>query len=122
MKAMGYVFSSILFNVAGQVVLKEAMRRLGSFDLSFTLHFVEKAGRVFFYPLTIFGLFLYGISALFWLAALSQMELSKAYPMISLGYIIVFFLSAWLFGESLSLIRFLGIVFVGLGLFLVAMS
>ena len=104
------------------MVLKGAMIRLGTFNISLSGEFLRNSIRVVFYPMTLLGLFFYGISALFWLAALSQMELSKAYPMISFGYIIVFFLSAWMFGETLSLIRFGGILLVVLGLFLVALS
>lgn len=122
MRALLYILFSVLFNVAGQMVLKGAMIRLGTFNISLSADFLRNSIRVIFYPLTLLGLLLYAISALFWLAALSQMELSKAYPMISLGYIIVFFLSAWIFGESLSFLRFVGILFVALGLFLVAMS
>ncbi len=122
MKALLYILGSVLFNVAGQMVLKGAMIRLGTFNISLNASFFKDAVRVLLYPLTVVGLILYGISAIFWLAALSQMELSKAYPMISLGYIAVFFLSAWMFGESLSILRFFGIIFVAIGLFLVAMS
>jgi len=122
LKALLYILFSVLFNVAGQMVLKGAMIRLGTFNISLSGEFLRNSIRVVFYPMTLLGLFFYGISALFWLAALSQMELSKAYPMISFGYIIVFFLSAWMFGETLSLIRFGGILLVVLGLFLVALS
>jgi multidrug transporter EmrE-like cation transporter len=122
LNGLGYVLLSVLFNVGGQLVLKAAMRNLGEYGVSFGHQFLKKTLHVLLYPLTVAGLLLYGISAIFWLAALSKMELSKAYPMISLGYIAIFFLSAVLFGESLSMVRFLGILLVGLGLLLVALS
>lgn len=50
----------------------------------------------------IIGLTCYGLSMFFWLYVLSQMELSKAYPLVSLGYVITLFLGYWLLGESIN--------------------
>lgn len=45
------------------------------------------------------------------------MELSKAYPSISLSYIIVFVFSVLLFKETVTLTKVMGILLVSIGVF-----
>ena len=71
---------------------------------------------------TLLGIASYLVSLIFWLAALSRMELSKAYPLLSIGYLAIFFLSGWLLGESLSVWRFLGTLLVTGGIILLLAS
>jgi drug/metabolite transporter (DMT)-like permease len=69
--------------------------------------------------MVLLGLLCYAISLVFWLGALSRVELSRAYPMLSIGYIAVFIFSGPLLGESMSLLKLLGTLLVVGGLFLV---
>lgn len=48
------------------------------------------------------------ISMFLWIFVLRKMELSLAYPMVSLGYIFVMMLSFYFLQEQLSLTKFLG--------------
>ena len=48
------------------------------------------------------------ISMFLWIFVLRKMELSLAYPMVSLGYIFVMMLSFYFLQEQLSLVKFLG--------------
>jgi drug/metabolite transporter (DMT)-like permease len=66
------------------------------------------------------GLASYGLSSLFWLLTLRKLPLSTAYPMVSLGYILVMALSCYLFQESLSLQKWFGAAFISLGVLLIA--
>jgi len=68
------------------------------------------------------GLSLYAISAVLWIFAISKVQLSMAYPMVSLGYIIVFVLSYFFLGESISLLRVLGLFTIIIGVVIVAKS
>ncbi|HEY8910158.1 MAG TPA: transporter [Desulfosporosinus sp.] len=68
------------------------------------------------------GLSLYAFSAVFWIFAISKVQLSVAYPMVSLGYIIVFALSYFILGEPISLLRVLGLVTIIIGVVIVAKS
>ena len=55
-----------------------------------------------------------------WILALSRVDVTIAYPMLSLGYVVTA-LAAWVFlGEVLSLSRVLGIRIVILGVFILA--
>jgi multidrug transporter EmrE-like cation transporter len=68
------------------------------------------------------GLGCYGISVVVWILALSRVDVSIAYPMLSLGYV-VNALAAWaLFGEAMNLGRVLGIGIIMLGVFVLARS
>jgi drug/metabolite transporter (DMT)-like permease len=63
---------------------------------------------------------LYGISAVFWLLALRQADLSFAYPFLSLTYIAVLFGGALLFHETVTFWRIGGFVVVIAGLLIIA--
>lgn len=70
----------------------------------------------------VFGLFLYGISTIIWIMALKKVQLSYAYPMLSVGYIFVFLASYFFFNEPISWLRISGLVFIMVGISLVARS
>ncbi|MFY0592629.1 EamA family transporter [Roseivirga sp.] len=57
-------------------------------------------------------------ASLCWMLALQKLELSKAYPAMSLAPALVFFLSIWLFGESYTHGKLLGLFLIGLGVFI----
>lgn len=116
---MGNVFLlvSIGLNVLGQTVLKSGVDKLGA--LSFEFSSILKAFTSFY---VLGGLFLYFVSSIFWILALSQKELSYAYPMLSIGYIVIILVSWFLLGENISLIRVIGVIFISVGIFLVYKS
>lgn len=68
------------------------------------------------------GIISYGLSFLLWIKVLSKVELSYAYPMVSLGYVIVMIFSYFLFKENISFVRILGVAFIIAGVFLVSRS
>ncbi|MDF2636375.1 MAG: protein of unknown function transrane [Pelosinus sp.] len=70
----------------------------------------------------VLGLFLYGISTILWIMALKKVELSYAYPMVSLGYILVFIASYFIFHEPINWLRMGGMLFIIAGITLVARS
>ena len=65
------------------------------------------------------GLIFFGTSFLLWIKVLTKNELSYAYPMVSLGYVIVTIASFIIFNETLSLNKILGIVIIIFGVFLI---
>ena len=68
------------------------------------------------------GIGLYGLSSILWIKVLSKVELSYAYPMISIGYVLILILSHFLFQENISFYRGLGVIFIILGVMIVAKS
>lgn len=111
----------VLLNVAGQLSLKFGMSKIGNFALSagnLPAVFLKAA----FNPFVLLGLFCYGMGFLVWLIVLAKAEVSYAYPMISLGYVLTALLAWQLFGENVTFIRMAGIVVTCLGVFLIARS
>lgn len=61
------------------------------------------------------GLFCYGFSLLMWFYVLSRMELSKAYPMVSLGYVFTLILGYLFLNESITFSKIAGILLIMVG-------
>ena len=71
---------------------------------------------LFLQPMVFIGMIAYGLSAVCWLSILSKVELSFAYPMISMGYVAILFMG-WLgFGEEVSWLRWVGVFLISLGI------
>lgn len=70
-------------------------------------------------PLVMGGLGMYGFAAMLWLIVLSRAPLSTAYPLISLGFVIVAFLSWSVLGEAMPITRIGGIALIIAGVVLV---
>jgi multidrug transporter EmrE-like cation transporter len=54
-------------------------------------------------------------AALCWMIAMTKLDLSHAYPFVSLSFVLVLFLSALLFGEPLSWAKALGVALIVAG-------
>lgn len=113
--------SGVLLNAIAQLALKAATRATGPLQVrSDTLAStaIALAGQ----PWLWLGLACYGISVAMWLVALSRAEVSVAYPMLSLGYIVTA-MAAWvLFNEALSMQRIAAIAIIICGVWLLARS
>ena len=68
------------------------------------------------------GLICYGISVIVWILALSRVDVSIAYPMLSIGYI-VNAVAAWhLFDEPMNIGKIVGIGIIIVGVYILARS
>lgn len=61
------------------------------------------------------GLFCYGLSLLLWFYVLSKMELSKAYPLVSLGYVFTLILGYFFLNEAITITKIAGIALIMVG-------
>jgi multidrug transporter EmrE-like cation transporter len=109
----------VLLNAVAQLALKGSVKDTGVIELS-----LAQAGpvalRLAAEPWLWVGLTCYGVSVIVWILALSRVDVSIAYPMLSIGYI-VNALAAWaLFGEALTVSRAVGIAVIILGVFILA--
>lgn len=112
------LFISILLGALGQLTLKIGADQLTQFKLNFS-QLAPTMLNIFSNPWVITGTILYAASMLTWLKVLSTTELSLAYPMASLGYILVLIFSYLFLGESLSLSKLIGIMAVVSGVVLI---
>ncbi len=113
---------SVGFSVAGHVTLSAAMQqvgRIGRAEVSAPWQTLLQAAR---YPKLWLGLFLFGISSLFWLVVLSRVPLSVAYPFVGLSYVIIVFLARFALHEQVPPLRWAGVTLVSLGIVVVGLS
>ena len=68
--------------------------------------------RIFSIPEIIIGFACFGISAVLWLVVVSRMEVSYAYPLVSISYIIVLVVSYFWFGEQVTVGRVVGVLLI----------
>jgi multidrug transporter EmrE-like cation transporter len=115
------IMLGVLLNAAAQLCLREGMRRIGHFDFTWSNALpiaLQAAGNVF----VLGGLLCYVISVAVWLMVLSRVEVSFAYPLLSVGYIVTAIAGYYLFQENLSLTRITGIVIICIGVYFVTKS
>jgi multidrug transporter EmrE-like cation transporter len=115
------VLTGVLLNAAAQLLLKAGTNAVGRFE--FALGNALPVGlRLALEPHIAGGVACYVVSLVVWIMALSRVEVSIAYPMLSIGYIVNAVAAWYLFGESLNALRLTGIGFIVVGVFLVARS
>jgi multidrug transporter EmrE-like cation transporter len=113
------ILTGVLLNAAAQLLLKAGTTRIGEFQ--FSLENIVPIGiKIATQWPIIGGLACYGISVVVWIMALSRVPVSLAYPMLSIGYIVNAFAAWWLFGESLTAQKLIGIAVIIVGVWLVA--
>lgn len=119
MNAIWLVLISVLLGAVGQVGIKWGTSHVTITGQEATLELLVK----YFSSIYVFsGLILYAISAIFWVFALTKIELSCAYPMVSFGYVVVFAFSYFLLGEKISLMRLIGLFIICIGILIIARS
>ena len=113
------VITAICFSVSGELLLKSGMNSVGVLSLT---NFWPTFGKVFTNPRILSGFGLFGIGAVFWLAAISRVPLSWAYPMLSIGYILILLFSAVVLKEQVAPLRWVGALVICVGIVLVFRS
>jgi len=108
--------------VIGNLSLKKGMMILGDFSLSKGSLFLSLY-KVFTQPFIFFGLLFYIVSMFFWLKTLSLFEISKAYPiLVGVSFTLVVIGSCFFFKESFSVLKFIGVVVIFLGVLIITKS
>lgn len=121
MKYIPFILFTVLTNAAAQLMLKQGMLTLG--DISFAgTNPLLKILQIVFSPWVFFGLTTFVISMASHLYVLSKVELSFAYPFLSLAYVAVAVFAYYLFSEDLNALRIAGIGFICIGTVLIAQS
>lgn len=117
---LGLILISVFLGAVGQILVKVGAPTL---QLSFTLNEIFPSIINIIRNLPVMaGIISYGVSFLIWIKVLSKVELSYAYPMVSLGYVITMAFSYFVFKENISIMRFMGVGFIIVGVIIVAKS
>ncbi|MFD0676204.1 MULTISPECIES: cation/cationic drug transporter [unclassified Paenibacillus] len=105
-----FIFISILLGAFAQILMKIGTGK------------AETMIKIFLNPYVMSGLVLYGLSAITWIFAISKVQLSFAYPMVSLGYVLVFVLSYFVFKEPIGILRCAGLLTIVAGVVMISKS
>ena len=116
-KSLSLIISSVSLNALAQVVLRKAMLLAPPLTPAAP---VRLALQLLSNPFLWAGLCCYALSIGLWLAVLSKVQVSLAYPMLSIGYIIAAVLGSVFLHESLSSYRILGIGVICLGVIFIS--
>lgn len=115
------ILTGVLLNAAAQLLLKAGTNAVGHFE--FHLDNVLPIGlKLAFEPHIASGMACYAVSLVVWIMALSRVPVSVAYPMLSIGYVINAVVAYYWLGESVTMMRLIGIGIIVLGVFVVARS
>ncbi|VTU17382.1 Undecaprenyl phosphate-aminoarabinose flippase subunit ArnF [Variovorax sp. PBL-H6] len=109
-----YIAATIGFTVYGQLILKW---RVG-FHGHLPAELADKVRYIFgvlFDPWVVSGLTAAFLASLTWIAAMTKFQLSHAYPFMSLNFVIVLALSAWLLNEPVTLAKVFGVAMIVIG-------
>lgn len=109
-----YVFASIAFTVYGQFVVKWRVDGAGAMPAE-TLEKVEFLARLMVSPWMLTVWIAAALAAVSWMAAMTTLELSVAYPFMSLTFVAVLALSPVLLGEAFHPARAVGVALIVLG-------
>lgn len=121
MNYIPFILFTVLTNAAAQLMLKQGMLSLGPLEFAGE-NIVLKILQIIFHPWVFAGLVTFVISMASHLYVLSKVELSFAYPFLSLAYVAVAVFAYLIFKEDLNSWRIAGIAFICLGTVLIAQS
>jgi multidrug transporter EmrE-like cation transporter len=118
---MTMALASIVLSVAAQCVLKigmsgDAARQLAEQPLS-----GRSLAIILLQPAVIAGFALYGLGALVWLMVLAHWDVSKAYPLVGLGFALTLGIG-FAMGDNVTIPRVVGVALICAGVALVGRS
>ena len=119
--SLSLLMTGVLLNAGAQLLLKAGTNAVGMFDFSRD-NILPVGWKLATEPHIVGGLGCYVVSVVVWILALSRVEVSIAYPMLSIGYIVNALAAWYLFGEAVTLTRLAGIGVIVIGVYLVARS
>ncbi len=121
LQALAVAAICILLAIGAQTLLKLAIVRSGGMPvLEIGVGGLFRKFMAVPYIFLAFGL--YGLSAILWLEVLTKVDLSVAFPMVSMTYVGTLFIGRFLFGEPVSLFRVIGVLLICSGVFCVIRS
>jgi multidrug transporter EmrE-like cation transporter len=121
MSYIPFIISGVMLNAFAQIFLKKGMMSVEYFEFSVDNLYpvmIKSATNAYI----LFGLLFYVVSVVIWMLVLSRVEVSYAYPFLSIGYVITIIMGYLLFNENITLLRLAGVGLICLGVVLVSRS
>jgi multidrug transporter EmrE-like cation transporter len=121
--SIAMILFTVATNAAAQIMLKKGMLALGPLAAPAGVSgLVGTAFSVVFSPWVFAGLSMFVVSMASHLIVLSRVELSFAYPFLSLAYVVVAAYAFFIFGEDVGAARIVGIALIMAGTVFISIS
>lgn len=111
---MKYILATIILTIYGQIVLKVRMSRLSLSGMDFLEKVIHVLSSLLD-PWIISGFTAAFCASITWMIALSKIDLSSAYPMMSLSFVFVSLISFFFLGEEWTYIKVAGLALIVIG-------
>ncbi len=119
LSTFGFILSGVILNAFAQLFLKAGTNAVGAIHLTSENWFATGIKLATQLPI-LAGLACYAISLVVWVIGLSRADVTMAYPMLSLGYVVTAVL-AWMFlGEVVSPQRMVALAVIIIGVAMLA--
>lgn len=118
---MNYVLilSSVLLNCLAQIFMRKGMLAVGQVGLSGLMsNAINMLLNIWLWG----AMACYAISILLWMVVLSKVQVSFAYPFLSIGYIVAAILGYFWLGETLDGYKIAGIIIICIGICVLSRS
>ncbi|MDD5311758.1 MAG: EamA family transporter [Dehalococcoidia bacterium] len=112
-----YVLGTVLLSVYGSLILKWRISLNGELPSAFPDNIIHIL-RICIDPFVISGFAAAGLAVLLWIAALSKLQLSQAYPFVSLSFALILIFSVILFHEPINLWKISSVILIVAGIVL----
>ena len=116
-----FLMLGVFLNATAQLLLKAGTNAVGQFEFD-SGNIVPVGMKLALEPHILGGVVCYMVSLVVWIMGLSRVEVSIAYPMLSIGYVLNAVAAWYLFGEAVSVTRLTGIGIIIIGVYVVARS
>lgn len=116
-----YILGTILFTVYGQIILKLRVTKYGPLPPGIYDKFIFLL-MLLLDPFIFSGLLAAFLAALCWMAVMTKFELSYAYPFTTFSFVLVIILSVFIFRDTITSFKVLGLALITIGIFLVGIN
>ncbi|KLU65893.1 4-amino-4-deoxy-L-arabinose-phosphoundecaprenol flippase subunit ArnE [Desulfosporosinus acididurans] len=110
---MAVALGSIMLGATGQFLFRLGMLTYGKVTVT---GIWRQLGAIIFTPAIFLGFMCFGLSSFLWLVVISRWELSYAYPLVALGYVIAIFYGTLILHENLSFPKIMGSILILAGI------
>lgn len=117
--SFGMILAGVMLNAAAQLLMKTGTNAVGYFDFS-VANIVPVGWKLATEPHIIGAMVCYVFGVVIWILALSRVQVSIAYPLLSMGYIVNAVAAWYLFNEAFSPAKVIGVGIIILGVIIIS--
>jgi multidrug transporter EmrE-like cation transporter len=113
------IITGVMFNVAAQLLIKAGTNAVGHFE--FARENIAPIGwKLATEPHIVGAMACYAFGVVIWVLALSRVQVSIAYPLLSLGYVVNAVAAWYLFNEAFNPAKVVGMGIIILGVVIIS--